>query len=226
MSAEEFAAYLVEWGDVPEPEIWQLDDTALLDRLARVSRELDARQVRYLELLAEAEARQVTVRRASLPTVGWLVDRNTHSARAARDEVRLASRLAQHPIVADGIVQGRLSVEQAATIVHGLSRIPDGLSAEQVSAVAADLVEFGEQFGPYGLARLVNRAVEAVAPEIAEDADRRAVERAEAQAQRDRYLTIRPDPEGGWLVRGKLTAVAGAQLQGTLKAIATNRRKS
>lgn len=226
LAEEDFDALLAWAGGVADAEPWQLADGELLTELRAAQRRLSAQHARYLRLLAEVEARELTLRLASLPTASWLVDNLTHSAGAARAEVALATGLARQPVVLDGLTQGRLSIEQAATIVHGLSRVPEELSVEQVDSVAADLVGFGEQFGPPGLARLVNRAVEAVAPEVAEDADRLALERAEARARRERFLTIRPDGDGGWQVRGKLTSLAGAQLVGTLKAIAANQRRA
>jgi len=72
---------------------------------------------------------------------------------------------------------GELSLEQARAIVHGFDRLPRDLDSDQREAVVAQLVELGHEFGPYGLSRLVNRVVEVVAPEVAEDADRRAIER-------------------------------------------------
>lgn len=94
------------------------------------------------------------------------------------------------------------------------------------TAVAGQLVDYGREFDPYGLARLVNRAVEVVAPQVAEDADRRSVERIEAEQQRTRFLTWHHDPEdGAVLLHGKLPAVAGEALIGLVKALGAKARK-
>ncbi len=84
----------------------------------------------------------------------------------------------------------------------------------------------GREFGPYGLSRLVNRVVEVVAPEVAEDADRRAVERIEAEQERDRYLSWRKDADGAFVFRGKLGKVAGQKLVGVLRSLASRQRKA
>lgn len=213
--------------DADPLEPWQFTDKGLLAELRMVQRELSRVRGRWLALLAESERREATLRLAGLPTSSWLVDRNTHSARAARAEVRLALRLDAQPPVAEALGSGSLSVEQARVIVTGLDRLPDDLDAAQRAAVAAQLIDLGAEFGPYGLSRLVNRAVEVVAPQVVEDADRRAVERAEAAQQRGRFVTWQRDPEdGSWLLHGKLPAVAGEQLIGLVKALGAKARKA
>jgi hypothetical protein len=217
------------WFDEPAPpaEPWQFTDRALLDELTAAQRQLSAVQGRWLALLAEAERREVTLKLAGLPTAAWLVDRNTHSARTARQEVRLAVQLDAQPVVATALEQGGLSEEQARTITAGLDRLPDDLDGDQRRQVAAHLVGLGGEFGPYGLSRLVNRAVEVVAPEVVEDADRRAVERMDAAQQRGRFLTWHSDPDDGSVVfHGKLPAVPSQQVIGLVKALGAKARKA
>ena len=212
---------------VPQPlEPWQYSDRDLLAELDAVQAKLSGLQGRWLSLLAEAEKREATLKVAGLPTVSWLADRNTYSARAARDEVRLAVQLGQQPVVADGLASGDLSIEQARVIAHGLDRLPAGLDCGQRRTVAEQLVQLGCEFGPYGLARLVNRAVEVVAPQVVEDADRRAVERAEREQQRERYLTWRKDLDGSLVFSGRLGVVSGEKLVGVLTAVGANIRKT
>ena len=211
-------------GDDLEP--WRLTDKGLLAALERAQLAATRQQARWLSLLAEAERREVTLRQVGLPTAGWLADRNSHWARSAREEVRLAVQLDTQPRVAEAMADGALSLEQAKVIVHGLDRLPRDLDAAQREAAAVRLVELGREFGPYGLSRLVNRVVEVVAPEVAEDADRRAIERIEAEQARDRYLTWSKDVDGGFVLRGKFGKVAGQQLVGALRSLASRQRKA
>ncbi len=213
--------------EVPQPlEPWRYTDRGLVSELEAAQRELSRVQGRWLALLAETEKREATLSTTGLPTVSWLTDRNTHSARAAREEVRLAVQVDSQPVVADALGSGRLSVEQVRVIAHGLDRLPDELDGGQRQAVAEQLVELGGEFGPYGLALLVNRAVEVVAPEVAEDADRRAVERAEREQRRARYVTWRKDLDGSVVLSGRLDAVSGEKLVGVLTAVGANIRKT
>jgi hypothetical protein len=157
------------------------------------------------------------------PVPGWQVG-GTHSARTARAEVAFSVELDHWPAVAAALADGRVSPEQARVIVHGLERLPADLDAEQTAAVACQLVGFAGRFGPGGLARLVNRAVEVVAPEVADDADRRAVERVDAVQQRDRYAHLSRDADGSWLLRAKLPTIPGTHLAGVLRAMSARHR--
>ncbi|HEX5335135.1 MAG TPA: DUF222 domain-containing protein, partial [Propionicimonas sp.] len=218
-------ALIASAGDDDDLEPWRLTDKGLLAELERTQLAATRQQARWLALLAEAERREVTLRQVGLPTAGWLADHNSHWARSARDEVRLAVRLDAQPRVAEALAEGALSLEQAKVIVHGLDRLPGDLDSGQREAAVARLVEFGREFGPYGLSRLVNRVVEVVAPEVAEDADRRAIERIEAEQARDRYLTWSKDADGAFVLRGKFGKVAGQQLVGVLRSLASRQRK-
>jgi hypothetical protein len=209
------------------PQWWRLTDKAMLAELERLQCELATLQARRLSLLAEAEKREATLKLTGLPTASWLTDHNTHFAKTARDEVRLAVTLEQQPLVRDAFSRGGLSIEQVKVISTGINRLPEELDSDQRERVEDHLVRLGAEFGPSGLARLVNRAVEVVAPQVAEDADRKAVERMEAEQQRGRYLTWHHDPDDGSVVlRGKLPAVAGQKLIGLVRVLATSQRKS
>lgn len=220
--ADEDLAPGPEWDEqaVPQPQPWQFSDAGLVAELRRAQRERSRAEGRWLAVLAEAERREATLRVLGLPTSSWLVDERTHAARTARAEVRLAVQLDRQPVLSQALTEGGLSVEQARTIAVGLARLPEELDGAQVSAVAETMVAYGRDFDPYGLARLVHRAVEVVAPEVVDDADRRAVDRLERQQQRSRFLTWRHDPDdGSLLLNGKLPHVAGEQLVGLLKAL-------
>ena len=204
----------------------QLADAELVDELAVAARQRAAAEARWLALLAEAEHRQATTAVAELPTVSWLATRGSHSARSARAEVFLAVELDRWPQVGAALAEGRVSPEQARAIVHGLTRLPADLDPAQAAEVAEQLVGFADRFGPAALAQLVNRAVEVVAPEMAGDADRRAVERIDAEQQRDRYAHWSRDLDGSWLLRAKLPAVAGEHLVEVLAAMAARHRSA
>lgn len=207
-----------------ELEPWRLTDRRLIAELAAAQVYATRAQARWLALLAEAEAREATQRELGLQTANWVTNQNTHWARSARDEVRFAVRLAEAPVVGTALGRGDVSLEQARVIVTGLSRLPAELDANQREQVAAHLVGLAGEFGPYGLSRLANRAVEVVAPQVGEDADRHALDRIEAEQERDRYISWRRDPDGAWILRGKLGKVAGAQVIGLLRALASRHR--
>lgn len=190
-------------------EPWQVSDRLLLSMAESAQREVSRAQAQWLRLLGEVERRGASLREASLPTASWLAITNSHTVRSARADIALATGLEQWPSVSAALAAGGLSAEQASVIVHGLERLPEGLDAGRREAVAEQLVGFAAEFNPSGLRRLVNRAVEAVAPEVAEAADAAALERAERSQQRSRFLSWRWDVDGGLLLSGKLPAPDG-----------------
>lgn len=214
-----------EWdGSIDEP--WRYSDASLVEELDRLGRQLARLKARWLALVAEAERRDACSQATGFTTAGWLVDARSHSPRTARHEVALATGLESQPTVKDALGRGDLSVEQAAVIVSGLQRLPAELTPAQQEAVAATLVGYAAEFGPVPLRRLVNRAVEVVAPEIAEAADRAAVERADREQRRSRHLSWWREDDGGLHLAGRLPAVAGEQLVTLVSAIAAGRLRS
>ena len=207
-----------------ERPVWSYTDPELLTEATRAQQAVDASRAHQLQILAEAEKREATRRLTSLSTANWLVDNTTHSPRSAREDVRLAMGLAQTPLVAAALAAGRVSAEQAGAILNGLRRLPEDFDDQQRSAVVGQLVGFAASFDPSHLSRLVNRAIEVVAPEVAEEADQKAVERLDAQQRRDRYVTWRQDPDGSWMFRGKLPTVEGQQLVNLLRSISAKHR--
>ncbi|MEA4943987.1 MAG: DUF222 domain-containing protein [Propionicimonas sp.] len=206
----------------------RLSDAALVDELAAAERAETRAKARKLALLAELEARGSSEQTLGLSAAGWLVNGCTRTARQARGEVLLATRIAACPPLAEAVAEGQVSIPQAERLAHGLARLPDELDAGQREAVATHLVglAISGEHGPDALSRLVNRAVEVVASEVADAADQAALERVEREQYRSRHLTVRQDLDGAWLLSAKLPAVAGAQVVTVLNAMATKQRSA
>lgn len=208
-------------------EPWRLDDAGLLAELAVAQRAVAVAQARWFALLGEAERREVVVREHAMAAASWLAAGTSHSARAARAEVRLAGLLGEHEQVAAALAEGRVSLEQASVVVQGLDKLPKELDAAQRLAVEAQLVEFAADFNPTALRRLVNHAIDVVAPEVAEEHARKGLERAEREQQRTKHVGWRTDPDDGSLrFWGKLPAADGELFKQHLSAIASSQRVS
>ena len=141
------------------PPMWQLDDAGLLVELAAAQKAATVAHARWLAVLAEADRRGVVEREHHMPTNSWLAAGTSHSTRTARAEVRLAESLTRHEHVATALGEGRMSVEQAATIVVGLDRLPDDLDPVTRDAVEAQMVDYAGEFNPTALRRLVNQSL-------------------------------------------------------------------
>jgi hypothetical protein len=77
-------------------------------------------------------------------------------------------------------------------------------------------VEQADQFDPHLLRRLGGRILTHVAPDLAEHAERHALEAAEARAQRDRYLTLTATGDGAVRLSGRLSTEAAAVINAAL----------
>ena len=69
-------------------------------------------------------------------------------------------------------------------IAHALDALPDGLEPEIVTSAEQRLVVEAEHFGPRELKVMGRRILDVVAPELAEDQERKALEAEERAAQR------------------------------------------
>lgn len=205
---------------------WRLTDAELLSEAEFAQRAVAVAQARWLAVLAEVERRESSVHETSLPTSSWLAAGTAHSARVARREVRMATALERTPQVAVALGAGEVSREQAEAILAGVERLPDSLDAVQRENVVEHLVGLAADFGPTALRRLVNRAVEVVAPQVAEEADRKALERAERAQARDRFLAWTRDDDGGVAFSGRLPAIEGELLINQVTALARGLRKA
>ncbi|HEX7744488.1 MAG TPA: DUF222 domain-containing protein [Micromonosporaceae bacterium] len=88
----------------------------------------------------------------------------------------------------------------------------------EAGVLAADkavglLLDWAGQFDPDSLRKLADRILDHVAPQVAEQAQRRALEAAEKRDQRDRYLNLSPQPDG----RVRLSALLDVETSTVLR---------
>jgi hypothetical protein len=125
----------------------------------------------------------------SRDVASWLTHR-TRSDRAAN--VR-SQRLAQSldrawPRVRQGLAEAAVNPDQAAVIVRALDLLPVDVGADVLERAEAHLVDAAAHFGPRELRILGRRVLDVVAPELGEDAERRALEAEERHARRTTNL--------------------------------------
>ena len=77
----------------------------------------------------------------------------------------------RYRIVAVALAEGRVNVAQAHVTVNALEDLPSDLDPELRLQGEAHLVEQAAQFGPRELRRLGDRLLEAIAPDIADQAE-------------------------------------------------------
>lgn len=164
---------------------------------------------------------------SSLPDLVSAVTRCSRGAARARvsRSVDLGPRYAMtgepldpiHPITAAAVLAGEVSEEQTTVIVAALGRI--GPDAEP------DAFEVAEHYLIQAARHETPTALSHSAKWVLAQLDPAGLEPIERTIERTRYfsLTDSPDPIGGVVPRGRLTAEAGAALRTVLDALAAPR---
>ncbi|MFC7546475.1 DUF222 domain-containing protein [Plantactinospora sp. GCM10030261] len=203
--------------DVLVGSAWALSDAellAVLDMAGALRRKVDAL---VLGLVHEADGRGLPQRQGATSTTAWLRHRHRMTGRAARLAVTDAQRLDTAPDpLRQAVTTGAVSIDQARVIADTVATV-----RKEAGAVAADktvgiLLDWAREFDPDGLRRLAHRILDHVAPHLAEDTQRKALDAEDARGRRDRYLTLSPTGDGRLRLSGLLDRETSALLRTAL----------
>jgi hypothetical protein len=172
----------------------------------------DRVQSLVLDLAAEAAVGDAAMVAHGTSLRTWIADRCRYTARQAGALIHQAQARSRYPQVCSAARCGEVNAHQAVAIVQSLDRLPEELTAAQVSAGEASLVEQAAVFDSDGLSVLGNRLVDLVAPEVADELDRKTIERQAREAERNRHLTFTSDGAGSVLIRGQLPVLSAEPL--------------
>jgi hypothetical protein len=114
----------------------------------------------------------------------------------------------------EAMAAGRVSPEQAETIVKSIEALPSGDAVR--ARGEATLLEHAEAFDASDLARTGRHLVHVVDPDGEDRKLEAELDREERAAHHDRYLTITSDGAGGVRLRGRGSAEDGALLKDVL----------
>ncbi len=205
-----------------DPAYLEADDKAeLLLRLTRLLSQQEALRLRTVaaagDLAAEHGCRRVA---------DWLAPRTHTDRRTAHAQERLAHALdARWPRVGAAVADGRLHLDQARVILTALDALPADVGVEVTHLAERRLVEHADQFGPADLARLGRRVLDLVAPEVGEDQERRAVERAEHRADALTRLDFTRRGDGSTHIAATVPDAVAARLKTYLEAFTSPRHR-
>jgi hypothetical protein len=186
---------------------------------------VQASQIEALRLRVMAGAQDVADRDAARTVAGWLESRTRTEHGPNLRSLRLAQALDRRwQQVAAGLASGRVNLPQAEVIVRALDELPDDVPTETLHHAEAHLVDQAEHFGPRALARLGRRVLEVVAPEVAEDQERIALEREEARAERVTSLFSQRLGDGTTRITMRVADAVAGRLQTYLEAFTAPRR--
>ena len=182
---------------------------SLLDDLQAFAVQVEAAR---LAAIGEFEARGLYRDDGASSTRVWLRNRYRMAIATASRLVRLATTVDAAPgAVGEAVAAGKVNLDQAASIVRSIDRLPRDVGSQVRDDAAAALVGYSADLDPGQLDVVGDRILHLVAPEVAEEADRKALERDEERARRGRAFTMVPDPVGGGVrLSGRLPAEAAA----------------
>jgi len=218
--AEAIGSALKDVADLDAVFMTTPDKQAALLRLTALSGRLEELRLRVL-----AAAGDVAEEVGARDQAAWLA----HAARLDRPECRRDLRLgraldARWHAVAAGLRDGTVNPAQAAVIVRALDDLPDDLDQQVRDRAEAHLVGLAAEFGPRSLRILGRRVLAVVAPEVAEDHERRLLDRDHKRAQRRTFLTSRANGDGTTDLRIRISDAAAGRLFTYLEAFTSPRR--
>ncbi|HET6152584.1 MAG TPA: DUF222 domain-containing protein [Marmoricola sp.] len=208
---------------------WTLTPAQLVDLVPRLSRVRDQLEAVALTLVREADRHQVGDPIGAANTGAWLANVTRVAKPAAHRAVALAAQLDkdEHEAARAAALAGAITVPQAAVIATAIDELPRDLVDASVKRKAEqDLIGFARDHGPRELRFLGRRILEYVAPDIADEAERRILEAEERGAAAAAYFEMHPDGHGSVLGRFKVPVLAGAMLAKHLNAIAAPKHQA
>ena len=186
----------------PPSETWERSDPDVLDalaeRIAKLSAQLNADSCRLLALIAEFDRLEGWKREGFASCASWLAYRTRLDKMTAREKVRVARALTELPKISEAMRRGELSFSQ----VRALTRAADPEDEDE-------LLEHARTMSTAQLEKLM-RSWKKLGRE-----DQAALE---ARIHESRTLSIFPDDEGAYLIRGRLEPQVAALLMRAIEA--------
>ena len=218
--------------DMGEANAWSLATGELQDLLPRLTR-AEARLAEVaLRVLREADRQSVGADVGATNTPAWWAHVTGQRVAAARAAARLADQLDQdHEPTRAALAAGRIGVEQARVIVAAVDELPsDLLGPELVADAETHLVALADLDGesrldPKALRVAGRKILEVVAPDLAEQHERKVLEAEEREATASAYLYLRPDGHGSVHGRFRIPVLHGEILAKHLAAVAAPRHQ-
>lgn len=183
-------------------------------------------QLRALQLALMANAEDVAVDTGARSVASWM----EHALRAGYAESSRAVRLGEAMdrrwrVLGEAFGDGRVNEAQAAVIARCLDDLPERLGPALTARAEAHLVEQANHFGPRELNRLGRRILEVLAPEIAEEAERRKLEAEERAARRATSLSMQARGDGATDIRIRVPDHVAARVKVYLESLSAPRRQ-
>ncbi|WP_328422589.1 HNH endonuclease [Micromonospora sp. NBC_00389] len=193
---------------------WALSDDELLASLDATHAVAQRLATVQLGLVRELDARGLAVARGASSTAVWLRERLRLSGRSARQLVELAAAVDAAPsAVRDAMRTGAITVEQGRVLAETISALPAEAGPEVADKATQLLVAWADRFDPAILRRLGERVLTHVAPDLADQAELAALERAADRAEARRHVTLSDQQDGQVRLSGSLDTETASLLR-------------
>jgi hypothetical protein len=195
---------------------WALSDAELVAGVDAVQALVMEAQATLVRFVREVDVRRTAAKHSATSAAAWLRSRHLVSIRSTHRLVRLAKRIDAAPaVVGEGVATGTVNLDQADVVTRAVARIPGEVGVDIRERAAAELVRLCAELDPELLKRVGDRILSVVAPEVADELDRKAMERDDARAARERYFTLSPDGVG-YRLSGRLTPEGAAAVRAAI----------
>jgi hypothetical protein len=123
------------------------------------------------------------------------------------------------------VLDGRVNLDQAHVIAQALDALPSdsSVSPEIRERAELHLIGLADDWAPTPLRRLARKVLEVVAPEISDEAERKALEREEQLAAERTRLSLTPLGDGTTRLAGRISDATAARLRTYLESFASPR---
>lgn len=199
--------------------VYALSNDELRSELARLQRVATLAAGAASALVHEAAGRDLPHADGAASTVAWVRDLLRVTAADARRMVALGQIMDQRSAVAAAVESGAVNSAQALAIGHVLDDVlpDDPVIVDKVEAI---LIDHATQFEPVILARLGQRVLAHVNPDLADARLRDELEREERLARQRRGLTLAADGLGGTRISGVLDTEGAAIVAAAIEPLA------
>ena len=200
-------------------------DADELATVVRLHAELEGRVAGLrLHAVAAADAAGAAEVSAAADTPAW-------AAAAGRNRSRSWGGLwlgkaleTSYPATRAALATGRISEEHAAIIVRAAEKVPDTVTADELAACEARLVDKATRMAPATLRRAARRLLEPLSTALADAHEDQLLGECESRARAETWLTLGDNGDGTWSGKFVLPELHGHLLKTALERLSSPRR--
>lgn len=218
--ADQIQTLLDGLGHVRPEFMGATEKAAVLLQLTTLTGRLEA-----VRLSVMAGADDVAQDAACRTVADWLAPRTQSDRRTCARAERLAQAVdTRHGLIGQGLLLGQLSVAQAEVIVNALDELPPEVGPKVRDQAELALISWAKSHAPDSLRKLGAKIVSVVAPGVADEAERKALEAAERRAEVATRLSMRRRGDGSTDLTARIPDAIAARLKTCLESFTAPRQ--